>query len=114
MAAAWRTAAASQGIYTGEIPDGFPVDFVPPHPDGSIDRSALQEGEATLLQKVPGTVDEVYAHYKGFYQGLGWSAADPITVAGRTMAGFSGDGAQVDITLIDQEDGTTFVALALH
>lgn len=111
---AWKAAANSQGIYVGEVPDGFPLQFIPLFPGGEIERAALQDGEATLLQVVPATKEEVLAHYRDFYDGLNWQLAEPVTVAGRTMTGFSGGGAQVDMTLIDREEGKTFVALALH
>ena len=53
------------------------------------------------------------AWYTKFYAGLGWSSAKPITAMGRTMTGFQGKDAKVDMTLMDREEGKTFVALAL-
>ncbi len=111
---ALKAAANSQGIYVGEVPDGFPLQFIPLFPGGEIERSALQDGEATLLQVVPASKEDVLTHYRKFYDGLNWQRSEPITVAGRTMAGFSGGGAQVDMTMIDRGEGKTFVALALH
>jgi len=111
---ALKTAAASQGLFFGEVPEGFPVDFLPLYPGGTIDKSSIRGREVTLFQVVPASKDKAIAYYRNFYKELGWTANDPITVSGRTMVYFSGNGAQVDMTLIDREEGKTFLALALY
>lgn len=111
---ALKTAAASQGIFFSELSEGFPVDFLPLYPGGTIDKSSMRGREATLLQVVPDSKDKAIAYYRNFYRDLGWTANDPITVADRTVVLFSGNGAQVDMTVIDREAGKTFVALALY
>lgn len=112
---ALKAMAASEGIYFGEIPEEFPVSFLPPFPGGEIQQASLEDGgEATLLQLVPVGKDEAFEHYRKFYDKLGWNSDDPITVAGRTMVGFSGKGSHVDMTLMDREGGKTFMALAYY
>jgi hypothetical protein len=111
---AFKAAAATEGIFFGEVPEGFPLDFLPLYPGGEIDKSSLKDGEATLLQVVSDPKDKVFAHYRDFYTKLGWTAGDPMTVMDRTMVGFSGNGGQVDMTMINREGGKLFVALALH
>lgn len=109
----FRDMAASEGIYFGEVPEGFPLDFLPLYPDGEIEQSAVDEEDFTLLQVVPGDKDTVFAWYKKFYAGLGWSAGDPMTVLDRTMVGFVGSDGEVDMTMMDRDGGKTFVALLL-
>lgn len=111
---ALQTAAVSQGLFVGEVPKGFPLDFLPLFPNGTIDRSSIRGREATLLQVVPASKDKVLAYYRNFYTDLGWTANDPITAADRALVYFSGNGAQVDMTLMDREDGKTLVALSLY
>lgn len=110
---AFKEMAARQGIHLGEVPEGFPLDFLPLYPGGEIDKSGVKEGDFTLLQVLPADKDTVLAWYKKFYAGLGWSSGKPITVMGRTMTGFEGKDAEVDMTLMDREGGKTFVALVL-
>lgn len=113
IADAIKDMAASSGIYIGEIPEGFPVDFMPLYPGGEIDKSSVKEDAVTLLQLAPADKETVFAWYKDFYRGIGWSDSKPVTVAGRTLTGFKGKNGRVDMTLIDREEGKTFVALAL-
>lgn len=58
-------------------------------------------------------VDSVFEYYRDHFDEIGWSAGDPFTMGNRTMVGFGGPDGGVDMTLIDQGDGKTFVALAL-
>ena len=111
---ALNAAAASQGMFFGEVPKGFPVDFLPLYPGGTIDKASIRGREATLLQVIPVSKEKAITHYREFYKDLGWTSNDPITVADRIIVNFSGNGAQVDMTLIDREEGKTFVALALY
>jgi hypothetical protein len=108
-----RAMAASEGMYFGEVPENFPLELLPLHPDGTIDKSAIGDGEATLLQQVAGDKNSVLSWYSEHYRRLGWSADDPVSAMGRTMVSFEGPDASVSMTLIEREDGTTFVALAL-
>jgi len=110
---AFRKMAASEGIYIGEVPEGFPLDILPLYPDGEIDKSSVTEKDFSLLQVVPGDKDTVFAWYEKHFGKFGWSANDPITVIDRTMVGFQGKGGKVDMTLMDREEGKTFVALVL-
>ena len=111
---ALNEASASQGIFFGEVPEGFPLAFLPLYPGGTIDKSSIRGREATLLQVVPAPKDKAIAYYRNYYRSLGWTADDPIPLADRTMVFFSGNDARVDMTLIDREEGKTFVALALY
>lgn len=110
---AFKAMAASEGIYFGEVPEGFPLAIIPVHPDGEIDKSSIDEDGFTLLQMVNNDPDSVFAYYRDHFDGIGWSAGDPFSMGDRTMVGFGGPDAGVDMTLIDQGDGKTFVALAL-
>ena len=109
---ALRTLAASEGIYFGEIPEDFPTNLLPPYPGGTITQAAIQDDGATLLQIVPATKEKVYDHYRAYYKKIKITAAEPVTIMGKTMVGFSGKNAEISMTLKDNEDGTTFVALA--
>jgi hypothetical protein len=111
---ALNEASESQGIFFGEVPEGFPIAFLPLYPGGTIDKSSIRGREATLLQVVPVPKDKAIAYYRNYYRELGWTANDPIALADRTMVFFSGNDARVDMTLIDREGGKTFVALALY
>jgi hypothetical protein len=113
MKARFKEMAAAEGIYFGEVPEGFPLDFLPLYPDGEIDKSSIGDGDFTLLQNVPGDKDTVFAWYKKFYTGLGWASGNPFTTMGRTMVGFEGSDAEVDMTMIEKDGGNTFVALVL-
>lgn len=108
-----KAMAASQGIHFGEVPEGFPLELLPLYPGGEIDKSNVSEDGFTLLQLVPADKDTAFSWYKKHYAKMGWSDNKLITVAGRTMTGFNGKDARVDMTLIDREEGKTFVALAL-
>jgi hypothetical protein len=111
--ASFKEMAASKGIYFGEVPEGFPLDIIPLHPDGEIDKSAVNEEDFTLLQRVSSDKDAIFAWYKEHFEGLGWSAGDPFAFGGRTMVGFGGSDGKVDMTMSDQEDGRVFVSLVL-
>lgn len=111
---ALKTAASSQGLFFGEVPEGFPVEFLPLFPNGTIDKSSIRGREATLLQVVPASKEKVLAYYLTFYTNLGWTANNPIIAADRTLVYFSGNNSQVDMTLIDREGGKTLVALSLY
>jgi hypothetical protein len=112
---ALKAMAASEGIYFGEIPEDFPVSFIPPFPGGEIQQASFEDdGEATLLQVVPVGRDEAFEHYRKHFKKLGWKSGDPMTIAGRTMVGFTGKDAQVDMTMMDRDGGKTFVALAYY
>ena len=113
MMAKYREMAASEGIYFGEVPEGFPLDFIPLHPDGEIDKSSTGDGDFTLLQNVPVDKDTAFAWFKDFYGDLGWTVGDPFTMGNRTMTGIDGNGGEVSMTMISQDDGSTFVALVL-
>jgi len=113
VADAFKAMAASEGIFFGEVPEGFPLNIIPLHPDGEIDKSSIDEDGFTLLQNVNKDVDSVLAHYKDHFDGLGWSAGSPFTMGERTMLSFEGPDGGVDMTLINQGNGKTFVALAL-
>ena len=110
---ALKAMAASEGIYFGEVPEGFPLDLLPPYPDGTIQQAASDDDGATLLQVVPDSKETVLNHYRDYYKKLGLSVdIEPVTVMGRTMVGFSGSAAEISMTLSDREDGKTFVSLA--
>lgn len=113
VADAFKAMAASEGIYFGEVLEGFPLDIIPLHPDGEIDKSSIDEDGFTLLQNVDQNNDSVLAHYQKHFDGLGWSAGAPFTMGERTMLSFEGPDGGVDMTLINQGNGKTFVALAL-
>lgn len=110
---AFKAMAASEGVFIGEVPEGFPLTIVPLHPDGEIDKSSIDEEGFTLLQMVSNDPDSVHAFYREHFDGIGWSAGDPFSMGDRTMVSFGGPDARVDMTLIGQGDGKTFVALAL-
>ncbi len=113
MVAKYKEMAASEGIYFGEVPEGFPLDFIPLHPDGKIDKSSTGGGDFTLLQNVPAEKDTVFAWFKDFYSDMGWTVGDPFTMGNRTMTGIDGNSGEVSMTMITQDDGSTFVALVL-
>lgn len=113
VAEAFKAMAAGEGIFIGEVPEGFPLEVVPVHPDGEIDKSSIDEDGFTLLQNVNKDADSVFQYYEDHFDGIGWSVGDPFTMGNRTMVSFGGPDGGVDMTLIDQGDGKTFVALAL-
>jgi len=94
------------------MPEGFPVDLLPPYPKGEIDRSALSEGEGTLLQTSTDSLEIVLAYYTKLYQKKGFKREEPITFAGRTMRGFNKSGMSISMTLQTRDDGKTFFSLA--
>jgi hypothetical protein len=109
-----RTADGNEGeIAVGSLPEGFPADLLLLYPGGRVDRSAKQEGEFTVLQISSDSEATVYEFYKAFYEGKGWEATSKVSVAGRTVAGFSGPNKRVDMTLQKRGDGTTFFSLVL-
>ena len=61
---AFKKMAAKEGIYIGEIPEGFPSGLLPLYPEAKIDKSFVKEGEATLLQVVPADKDTAFAWFK--------------------------------------------------
>lgn len=113
MKGKFKEMAATEGIYFGEVPEGFPLEFIPVHPEGEIDKSSTGDGDFTLLQNVAGDKDSVFAWFKDHFEGLGWSVDAPFTMGDRTMIGVDGRDATVSMTLIEKDGGKTFVALVL-
>lgn len=110
---AFKAMAATEGVFFGEVPEGFPLNIIPVHPEGEIDRSSIDEDGFTLLQNVSKDTESVLEYFVDHFDGLGWSAGAPFTMGERTMVGFDGPDGDVGMTMIDQGNGTTFVALAL-
>lgn len=110
---AFKAMAASEGIFFGEVPEGFPLNIIPVHPEGEIDKSSIDEDGFTLLQNVNKDTDSVLGYFVNHFDGLGWSAGAPFSMGDRTMVSFEGPDGGVDMTMIDQGNGRTFVALAL-
>ncbi len=110
---AFRDAAALQGIYFKEVPEGFPLNIIPLHPDGEIDKSSVNEEDFTLLQVIAGDKDGIFGWYKDHFEGLGFEAGNPFTMGTRTMVGFGGSDGEVSMTLSELEDGKIFVSLVL-
>jgi len=110
---AFKAMAASEGIFMGEVPEGFPLTIIPVHPQGEIDKSSIDEDGVTLLQNIKNETGPVLEYYVDHFKGLGWSVGAPFSMGDRTMIGFDGPDGDVDMTMIDQGNGITFVALAL-
>lgn len=110
MMAKYREMAAQEGIYFGEVPEGFPTDIIPVHPDGAIDKSSTGNGDFTLLQVVDRDKDSTISWFRDHYKGLGFNVNDPVTVMGRTMVTGGGPAGELSLTFIDREEGKTFVA----
>ena len=110
---AFKEAAALEGIYFGEVPEGFPLDIIPVHPDGEIDKSSVDPDSFTLLQVIEGSKDSVFDWYKDHFEGLGFAAGDPFEFGGRTMVSFAGSDGEVSMTMSEQEPGRIFTSMAL-
>jgi len=113
MQSKFKEMAAQEGIYFGEVPEGFPTDIIPVHPDGAIDKSSTGNGDFTLLQVVAGDKDSTISWFRDHYKGLGFNVNDPVTVMGRTMVTGGGPAGELSLTFIDREEGKTFVAQVL-
>jgi hypothetical protein len=100
-------------IAVGALPEGFASDLLPLYPGANVERSAKQKGEYTVLQTSQDSEDEVYGFYRKFYEGKNWKTTSKITIAGRTVAGFSGPDKRVDMTLQNASAGGTFFSLVL-
>lgn len=94
------------------MPDGFPVELIPPYPDGEVERSALTDGRGTLLQTSSDSPEKVLAYYENFYKEKGFRQNKPVTVMGRIMLGFDSDDEGISMTLQVRDDGKTFFSLA--
>lgn len=95
----------------GQLPEGFPVDLLPPYPGGKIERSALKDGEATLLQSSSDPRDTVHEYYRDFYRNGGWEETTPREVMGRTFVSYRGTQGIIHMTLNARPDGATFFSL---
>ena len=113
MKAKLKEMAAQEGIYFSEVPEGFPLEIIPVHPDGAIDKSSTGNGDFTLLQAVAQDKDSTMGWFREHYEDLDFNLGDAITVMGRTMITGSGPAGELSLTFIDQEEGKTFVAQVL-
>ncbi len=109
---ALKAMAASEGIFFGEVPEGFPLDLLPLYPGGTIEQSAIDGKGATLLQVVPASKETVLNHYRDYYKKIGLSADEAMNIGGRIIVGFSGSDAEISMTISDREGGKSFVSLA--
>ena len=108
-----KAMAAADGLYFKEVPEGFPLEFIPLHPEGTILSSSVGKGDFGMSQSIPGTKDDIYAWFKTFYGELGWSPDDPRTVGSKTLAGFDGPDVMVSMALDTLPDGDILVDLLL-
>ena len=108
-----RAMAEREGIFIGKVPEGFPADILPIHPQGKVDKSATTGGTITLLQHVSDDRAAVLTWYTDYYRDAGWSPSEPMTFGNRMMTGFLAGDARIDMTLTPQDEGQTFVSLAL-